>query len=119
MTTTLSYTSVEAGAQITRGNTSWGASIGAAAGPISFGFRAAAPSYAVVDWSQDNAQEMAAARTALALWADAARITFTEVNPGGYTCSAISMTPATMTTPTPIVRPPRIPAFRAPRAMCG
>jgi serralysin len=89
MTTTISLSSVEAGIQITRDNYSWSSSMGVAAGPISFGFRASGPTYSgILNWSQDNAQEMAAAKAALGLWADVARITFTEANPGGYTDNA-------------------------------
>ena len=46
MAPTTSLNTTQAGAQITRGGYHWGTgAVGAAAGPISFGFRQSAPSY--------------------------------------------------------------------------
>jgi serralysin len=83
---------VQAGAQITRANYHWGSTVGVATGPITYGFRASAPSY---NWYNEQAtftpftaQEIAAAETAMRLWSNVAGITFSEVNPGSYTNSA-------------------------------
>ena len=82
---TVSLTTLEAGAQITRDNFSWASSLGTATGPISFGFATSASSYTV---SGENVQgtfspftdaEKAAARAALQLWADVANITFADL----------------------------------------
>jgi hypothetical protein len=45
MAPAVSKSSEEAGEQITRDGYSWANSLGAAVGPISFGFRATAPNY--------------------------------------------------------------------------
>jgi serralysin len=83
---------VQAGAQISRANYHWGPSVGGPTGPITYGFRADAPSY---NWYNEQAtftpftaQEIAAAEAAMRLWSNVAGITFSEVNPGSYTNSA-------------------------------
>lgn len=78
-------TTTQAGIQITRDNYHWGTTLGAAQGPISFGFRTSAPGYSV---SGENVQgtftafssaEQTAASAAIALWAAVANITFTDL----------------------------------------
>jgi hypothetical protein len=95
MAPTISKTPSDAGAQITRGNYHWGTgAIGASAGPISFGFRLNAPTYNDPDsnpqgtFTRVSAAEMAAAETAMRVWSSLAGITFSELNPGGYTDGA-------------------------------
>ena len=84
----------QAGAQITRDNLHWGSgSLGTAVGPITFGFRASAPTYnsssnEAGTFSLFTAQEMAAAESAMRMWSNLANISFTEINPGGYTTNA-------------------------------
>jgi peptidase M10/serralysin-like protein/matrixin len=84
----------QAGTQITRDNLHWGSgSLGTVVGPITFGFRATAPTYnsssnEAGTFSQFTAQEMAAAESAMRMWSNLANISFTEVNAGGYTTSA-------------------------------
>lgn len=78
-------TTTQAGVQITRDNYHWGTTLGAAQGPISFGFRTSAPGYSVSGenvqgtFTAFSAAEEAAARAALALWASVANITFTDL----------------------------------------
>jgi Bacterial pre-peptidase C-terminal domain len=61
---------------------------------VNYGFRQIAPPYSVqgsstqTTFSQLTAEEIAAAQLALQLWSDVANITFTQVNPGGYTDNA-------------------------------
>ena len=72
---------------------SWSATPGTDA-TVTYGFRQSAPPYSVqgsatqTTFSQLTAQEIAAAQLALQLWSDVANITFTQVNPGGYTDNA-------------------------------
>ena len=88
------YNTVQAGTQITRGHLHWGPTLGQPAGPISFGFRATAPTYNDADhdnfatFTQVTATQMTAARNSMLMWADVANITFNEVNAGGYTNNA-------------------------------
>ena len=90
----ISLDPIAAGAKISHVNVEWGPSMGSPA-TVTFGFRQSAPSYTdkpsfgVVDgFNQFTAQEMVAAKAALSEWASVANLTFTEVNPGGYTDSA-------------------------------
>src|SRR5262245_3139266 len=83
----------QAGAYITRDNLHWGTTLGSAVGPITLAFRAHAPTYNSRRHLQGTVphvttQEMAAAETAIRRWSEVANITFTEVNPGGYTNNA-------------------------------
>jgi hypothetical protein len=84
---TVSKNTTQAGAQITRDNYHWGTTLGAAAGPITFGFRTSATSaYTPADgaagtFSAFTPQEQAAAVAALGLWASDANITFTNLGP--------------------------------------
>ena len=72
---------------------SWSATPGTGA-TVTYGFRQSVPSYSVsgsatqTTFSQLTAQEIAATQLALQLWSDVANITFTQVNPGGYTDNA-------------------------------
>jgi serralysin len=84
---------IAAGAQITRHGYHWGSALGSATGPITFGFRSSAPTYNSTSnerstFSAFSAQEVAAAEYAMQMWAHLANISFSEVNPGGYTNSA-------------------------------
>lgn len=84
---------LQAGAQITRDNLHWGTNLGAPTGPITFGFRQSPPTYNSssnerLSFSQVTAAEKVAAETALKLWSNLANITFTGVNPAGYTNAA-------------------------------
>ncbi|MFO1082929.1 MAG: M10 family metallopeptidase C-terminal domain-containing protein [Reyranellaceae bacterium] len=92
MAPTTHLDATEAGAQITRGNLQWGTELGAASGPITFGFRSSAPSVGTsverTTFSRVTAAEMAAVEDAMRLWSNVAHITFTEVSPGGYTNNA-------------------------------
>jgi Ca2+-binding RTX toxin-like protein len=88
------FNALQAGAQITRANLHWGPGVGQPAGNVSFGFRAGVPTYNDPDhnnlatFSQVTATQMTAARMSMLMWADVAGITFTEINPGGYTDAA-------------------------------
>jgi Ca2+-binding RTX toxin-like protein len=95
MATSIHLSPSQAGAQITRHNLHWGSTaLGNAAGPITFGFRLSPPFYnnplsnEAGTFSAFNSLQMQAAETVMRLWSDMARITFSEVNPGGYTNSA-------------------------------
>ena len=72
---------------------SWSETPGTGA-TVTYGFRQSAPPYSVqgsatqTTFSQLTAQEIAATQLALQLWSDVANITFTQVNPGGYTDNA-------------------------------
>jgi len=84
MVTNVHKTTLEAAAQITRPGAHWGPTLGAAAGPISFGFSTSVVSYFISNsvngtFSPLTAAEQTAARTALALWADVASITFNDL----------------------------------------
>jgi hypothetical protein len=90
MTTTVHKTTLEAGLQITRAGHHWGTWLGAAAGPISFGFRTSAAPYSVAGsdisgFSILSPAEQAAARAALGSWAEAANISFLDL---GYSNDA-------------------------------
>ena len=75
----------EAGQQITRDNLHWGSTLGAAAGPISFGFRTSAPGYSVNGedvigtFTPLSGAEQTAVRAALQLWASLANISFSDL----------------------------------------
>ncbi len=95
MTTSLHLSPNEAGAQITRHNLHWGGeTLGNAAGPITFGFRLGVPPYndalsnEAGTFSAFNSLQMQAAETVMRLWSNVANISFSEVNPGGYTNDA-------------------------------
>ncbi len=93
MAPTTHLSAAEAGAQITRDNLHWGDALGAAAGPISYGFRQGPPSYNSSSnergsFSQVSGAEKAVVETAMRLWSNLANITFAEVNPNGYTNAA-------------------------------
>src|SRR4051794_24062777 len=85
-----------AGQQITRGNYGWETTLGQPAGPLTFGFRASAPTYGsgIPGYDTQNTfsrfapDQIAAEEKVIQEWASAANITFTEVNPGGYTDNA-------------------------------
>jgi len=82
---------LQAGAQITRDNLEWGTTLGMAYGPITYGFRLTSTTGTSTErttFSKVNAAEMAAAEDAMRLWSNVAHVTFTEVNPGGYTNNA-------------------------------
>ena len=85
---TISKTPEEAGAQITRGGYQWGTTLGEAAGPISFGFRATAPSYNNYPHNQQQtfeqftAKQIEDATRALSLWSDLANVSFVRVGEG-------------------------------------
>ena len=89
-----SLTPAQAGAQITRYNLSWGSVLGAAIGPITYGFRQSTPNYDDPEFnlqgtfSKVTTSQMASIETAIRLWSNVANITFTEVNPRGYTDNA-------------------------------
>ncbi|WP_395714912.1 M10 family metallopeptidase C-terminal domain-containing protein [Reyranella sp.] len=81
----------QAGAQITRHNEQWGITLGTAYGPITYGFRSTSTTGSSTErttFSKVNAAEMAAVDDAMRLWSNVANVTFTPVNPGGYTNSA-------------------------------
>ena len=72
-------------------NFSWSAP--GAPATVTYGFRQSAAPYTVAGsniatFSQVTAAEMAAVQAVLQLWSDVANITFTQVNPGGYTDNA-------------------------------
>ncbi len=67
-------------------NYSWSATHGTGA-TVTFGFRSTDPGQEP-NFSRFSAQEMAAAREILALYSEYINVTFTEVNPGGYTNNA-------------------------------
>ena len=71
MAPTTHLDATEAGAQITRGNLQWGTELGAASGPITFGFRSSAPSVGTsverTTFSRVTAAEMAAVEDAMRL----------------------------------------------------
>ncbi len=84
MTTSVHKNTIEAGQHITRDDLHWGSTLGTPAGPISFGFRTSAAGYTVPghnisQFTPLSASEEAAARAALALWSEAANITFTDL----------------------------------------
>jgi hypothetical protein len=70
----------------------WGTDLGNASGPITFGFRSSTPTIGTpaerTTFTKVTAAEMVAVENAMQLWSNMAHITFTEVNPGGYTNSA-------------------------------
>ena len=88
MAPSTNLTPVQAGVQITRDNYHWGTPLGAAVGPISFGFRQSAPTYNDASHNEQGTfttvtpQETTAAESALRLWSNVANITLTEVNAG-------------------------------------
>jgi len=80
-----------AGLQITRDNLQWGTTLGMAHGPVTYGFRSTSTTGSTIErttFSKVNADQMTAVQDAMRLWSNVANITFTEVNPGGYTNSA-------------------------------
>ncbi|MDP2295755.1 MAG: M10 family metallopeptidase C-terminal domain-containing protein [Pseudolabrys sp.] len=75
-------------------NTSWSGSP-ATGITVTYGFRQSTPPYSVDDepntqttFSQLTVAEIAAVHTIMQLWGDVSGVTFTEVNPGGYTNNA-------------------------------
>lgn len=85
---TQSLTILQQGAQITRGDLSW-STLGTPA-TVTYGFRASTPTSGTEasTFAKFNAAEIAAANAALKDWSDVANITFTAVNPGGFTDNA-------------------------------
>src|SRR5690242_461916 len=83
---------IQAGAQITRENFHWGTSLGAPAGPITFGFRQSSTANNSATekstFSQFTAQEKLAVEAVMSEWASLAHISFTEVSPSAYTNNA-------------------------------
>ncbi|MGF6425620.1 M10 family metallopeptidase C-terminal domain-containing protein [Bradyrhizobium elkanii] len=80
---TVDKTISQAGVQITRDNYHWDTTLGAAAGPITFGFATSGPSYAVSGhdvsgFSAFTASEKTAVEAALAFWSSIAGITFSD-----------------------------------------
>lgn len=80
---TVSLTTAQAGAQITRDNYHWGATLGQPT-TVSFGFATSAAGYSVNNhnvsqFSAFTASEQAAARAALQFWSDVSGITFTDM----------------------------------------
>lgn len=91
---TVHFTTSQAASQITRHNDHWGAVLGQAAGPVSYGFRASAPAYNNPEHDQQGtfavftAIQKAAVEGIMRLWSNVARISFTEVNAAGTTNNA-------------------------------
>ena len=79
-----SLTTIDAGAQITRTNTSWATGLGQAA-TVTFAFRASVTNMPTdtEDFSQFSQAQINATLTALAAWSDVANITFTRVSDAG------------------------------------
>ncbi len=81
---TISLTTAQAGAQITRDNYHWNSTVGAPL-TITFGFRTSAPTYTVGGedvvgtFTPFTPAEETAARAALSLWASVANITFVDL----------------------------------------
>lgn len=81
----------QAAAQITRGDETWGATVGAAA-TVTYSYRSSAPGAMPSDtagWTRFNATQIAITEEALRLWSEVARITFSRVDNGdGYSNNA-------------------------------
>lgn len=95
MAPTLHLNAIDAGAKITSGNHHWGTlPIGQPAGPISFGFRDTAPTYTFYDFdfpktfARFSSEQMVVGNYVIGQFAEVANITFSAVNPGGYTNNA-------------------------------
>ncbi|HYC99213.1 M10 family metallopeptidase C-terminal domain-containing protein [Brevundimonas sp.] len=75
---------LDAGAQITRSNTSWASNLGQAA-VVTYAFRASATTMPTdtTGFSQFNSAQIAATELALASWSDVANITFNRVTDPG------------------------------------
>ena len=91
---TTHMTTTEAGAQITRTGYSWSypSPLGTAA-TLTYGFRATAPAFGsehgeAASFSQLSVSQKASFELALGLFSDIANLTFTAVNPAGYTDDA-------------------------------
>jgi serralysin len=90
---TRAHYDIKMGAGAVDADTSWSGTPGTGA-TVTYGFRMSAPGYAVAGsatqatFSQLTAQEIAAVDSIMQLWSDASGITFTLVNPGGYTDNA-------------------------------
>jgi serralysin len=83
---------IQMGAGVIDTNFAWNVTPGTAVN-VTYGFRQNAATYTangsdISTFSQVTAAEMAAIQAVLQLWADVANITFTQINPGGYTDSA-------------------------------
>lgn len=85
----------QAALQLTRTNAHWGTTIGQSPGIITFAFRQSAPTYSVsgenlaATFAQvTSAAERKAVELAMASWSSVSRISFSEVNPTGYSNNA-------------------------------
>jgi Ca2+-binding RTX toxin-like protein len=90
---TTNFTTAEAAAQITRSGYTWSAAPGTPV-TLTYGFRQTAPLYnsshnEATTFSQSTDAQKASFEMALGLWSDVANITFTAVNPTGYTDDAV------------------------------
>ncbi|NDA46608.1 MAG: DUF4214 domain-containing protein [Alphaproteobacteria bacterium] len=94
MTVKFSLTPTQAGAQISRYNDLWGASLGSASPIITYGFRLSAPSYNDSEHNEQgtftrvSSAEMAAIEAVIRAWSNVANMNFRQVNSAGYTDSA-------------------------------
>lgn len=90
---TTSLTTAQAGAQITRDNYDWNASLGTGLN-LSWAFRSSAPAGGIdgggTGFSQFNAAQIAATLNALQCWSDVANIHFTRVGTGTSGAGAYS-----------------------------
>lgn len=87
-----SFTTAQAAVQITRDNTSWSQQLGQGVTKLTYGFFDAAPPADYGNesetFSRVNELQREAVFKAIAAWADVANITFTAVNPTGFTNNA-------------------------------
>lgn len=83
-----SFTTTEAGVQLTRNSSGWGG-LGTAAN-VTFAFRATAPTMPTDTggFAQFTTEQINATLSALAAWSDVASVSFTRVNPSGYSNDA-------------------------------
>jgi serralysin len=93
---TVSFTPEQAGAQITRDNATWNATLGPAL-TITYAFRDTAPTAMPDDtagFTRFNAAQIATVQRSLQAWSDVARITFNNVSgagPGGSYSNSATM----------------------------
>lgn len=83
---------IQMGAGVIDTNLSWSATPGTAA-TVTYGFRQSPATYTepgsnIASFTPVTAAEISAIQAALQLWADVCNLTFTQVNPGGYTDNA-------------------------------
>lgn len=83
-----SFTTTDAGLQLTRNSSGWGG-LGTAAN-VTFAFRATAQTMPTdtAGFAQFTAEQINATLSALAAWSDVANVSFTRVNPSGYSNEA-------------------------------